>query len=239
MFKKSLLALCLFPMMAIAADDQPSVDKVWSGEGAFGFTSSSGNTDTENLNAALKIARKSMQWKHSLGLEAIRNETDDEKSADRWSLKGRSEYSLSEKSYSFGQARHEEDDFGGYAEQTSLVVGLGSRFIENDKHLLDLSAGVGYRSLEESDSGDTEDDGIVTSDLIYEYKISESSTFHEIALIEVGADNTFFQSETALRSTISGSLYSQISYLVKNNSDVPSGTEKTDKIVNISLVYGF
>ena len=239
MFKKFLLVLCLLPNLALAADDQPSDEKVWSGEGAFGFTSSSGNTETENLNAALKFARQTMQWKHSLALEAIRNETDNVTSADRWSIKGRSEYALSEKSYSFGQARYEEDEFSGYSEQASLVVGLGSRFIENDKHLLDLSAGVGYRNLKVSDTDVTEDGGILTSDLIYEYKISESTTFIEIALIEAGDNNTFFQSETALRSQISGSLSSQISYLVKHNSDVPVGTEKTDKIISISLVYGF
>lgn len=239
MIKRFLLLLCFLPMLAIAADDPPSDDKVWSGEGAFGFTASSGNTDNQNLNAALKIARQSMQWKHSLALEAIQNETDDVTSADRWSIRGRSEYSLGEKSYSFGQARYEEDEFSGYSEQTSLAVGLGSRFIENDKHLLDLSAGVGYRNLVESDTGDSEDGGIVTSDLVYEYKISESATLIEIALIEAGSDNTFVQSETALRSKISGSLSSQISYLVKHNTDVSPGIEKTDQIISISLVYGF
>jgi hypothetical protein len=89
---------------------------------------------------------------------------------------------------------------------------------------------VGYRNLEVSDTGDTEDGGIVTSDLVYEYKISESTTFIEIALIEAGDDNTFFQSETALRSQISGSLSSQISYLVKHNSEVPADTEKPTKL---------
>jgi putative salt-induced outer membrane protein len=239
MIKRFLLVLCLLPTLAIAAEDQPSDGKGWSGEGAFGFTSSSGNTDTQNLNAALSIARQSKQWNNSLALDAIRNEADSETSADRWSLRRRSEYVLAEKSYSFGQARYEEDEFSGYSESTSLAVGLGSRFIENDKHLLDLSAGVGYRNLVESNTGDSEDGGIVTSDLVYEFKISESTTFSEVALIEAGADNTFIQSVTALRSKISGSLSSQISYLVQHNSDVSPNIENTDQIITISLVYGF
>jgi putative salt-induced outer membrane protein len=239
MLKRILLVLCLLPMLSNAADDQQPNAKVWSGEGALGFTSSSGNTDTENLNANLKIARQHLQWKHNLSLDTIRNKTDGEKSADRWSLKERSEYALDEKSYAFGQARYEEDAFSGYEHQASLSLGLGSRFIEDDQQLLDLSVGLGYRDSKDIESGDTEDGGIVTSDLIYEYKISPSAILGETALIEVGEKNTFIQSETALRTRINDSLSSQISYLVKHNTDAPPGVEKTDTIFSISLVYGF
>ncbi|MCG6891380.1 MAG: DUF481 domain-containing protein [Gammaproteobacteria bacterium] len=234
-----LMMLCLLPMLCNAAEDAQSDANIWKGEGALGFASSSGNSDTENLNASLKISRQHLQWKHSLALEAIRNQTDNETSADRWAIKERSEYQLDEQSYAFGQARYEEDKFSGFDHQASLVLGLGSRFLEDARHLLDLSLGLGYRSIKNSESGDSEDNGIVTSDLIYEYKISESATFSEIALIEAGADNTFMQSETALLTSINDSLSSKISYLLKHNSDVPSDVEKTDTIVSISLVYGF
>jgi putative salt-induced outer membrane protein len=226
-------------MLANAAEDAHPDANIWKGEGALGFTSSSGNTDTENLDANLKVSRQHLQWKHSLALEAIRNETDNETSAERWAIRERSEYQLDAQSYAFGQARYEEDKFSGYDHQASLVFGLGSRLLEDARHLLDLSLGLGYRNIRNSESGDSEDSGIVTSDLIYEYKISESATFREIALLEAGEDNTFFQSETALQSRISDSLSSRISYLVKHNSTVPADVEKTDKFVSISLVYSF
>ena len=239
MLNRLLLVLCLLPMLSNAAEDEPATDKIWSGEGALGFTSSSGNTDTQNLNASLKIARQRLKWTHNLTIDAIRNETDGDKSADRWSLRERSEYALEEKSYAFGQARYEEDKFSGFEHQASIVLGRGARFIENEQLLLDLSLGLGYRDSKNSETGDKQDGGIVTSDLIYRYNISKSSTISETALVEIGEDNTFLQSETALTSTINGSLSSKISYLVKHNSDVPSDIEKTDKIVSIALVYGF
>jgi putative salt-induced outer membrane protein len=230
----------MLPVLSIAtAQDPQSNAGEWSGEGALGFTSTSGNTDSENLNASLKASLQKMKWKHSASIEAIRNETDNETSADWWAVRGRSEYSLSEKSYSFGQARYEEDKFSGYEYQGSISFGLGSRFIDNGAHLLDLSAGVGYRSIKDNESGETTDEGILNADLKYQYKISESSTFSELAFIESGEENTYAQSETALTSVISGKLSSKISYLVKHNSDVPPDIEKTDKIFSISLVYGF
>ena len=91
--------------------------------------------------------------------------------------------------------RHEEDDFGGYAEQTSLVVGLGSRFIENDKHLLDLSAGVGYRSLEDSDSGDTE--GIV---FVKEYSTSWVDAGHVSETMEINGDHGYINDTYYVRN---------------------------------------
>jgi len=239
MLPRLLAALCLLTTLGVAAQEQTEDAKTWSGEGALGYTSSSGNSDSTNLNASLNVAREVKRWKHSLSVEAIQNETDGDKSADRWSLRERSRYALDGKSYAFGQARYEQDKFSGYDHQGSLVAGLGSRFIENEHHLLDLSAGLGYRSTKDSDTGATDDGGIVTSDLVYEYKISKTATLSERALIEAGDNNTFIESETALSARLNGRLSSKISYLIKRNSEVPVDTEKTDTLVTIALVYAF
>ena len=233
-----LAILLLLPTLA-PAQDEAATENAWSGRGALGYTSMSGNTDSENLNANLQVGWQQAPWKHSLTLEIIQAETDNEKSADSWTVLERSEYSFSEKSYGFGQLRYQEDEFSGYEYQGSAAAGVGSRFIDSEKQLLDLSVGAGYRRTKESDSNDVEAGPIATSDLHYEYRFSDNATFSEIALIEVGEDNTYFQSETALLSKINGSLSSKISYLVKHNTDVPDGVEETDKIITISLVYDF
>jgi putative salt-induced outer membrane protein len=226
-------------MLAQAADETDTSKGVWSGNGTLGYTSTSGNTDSKNLNTSLLIGYQILRWKHSLLIEIIQAETDDEKSADSKSIRERTEYSLDEKSYTFGQARYEDDKFSGYDYQASIVAGLGYRIIDSEAQLLDLSVGAGYRQLKESDSGDTEVGPIATSDLKYEYRFNENATFSETALVEAGEDNTYMQSETALTTHINGNLSSKISYLVKHNSDVPDGTEKTDKITSISLIYEF
>ena len=239
MLKKLTVLVCLLPLASQAADESGNDAGGWKGEGALGYTSTSGNTDSENLNASLAIERKIRQWKHKASFETIRNEVDGETSADSRVLKLRSERSIGEKAYLFGQLRHEQDEFGGYDEQSTISVGAGSRFIENEKHMLDASIGVGYRSLEASDGGDSEEDTIVTVNLLYEYKISETATFSEAILVESGDENTHSESETALKMTIKGNLAAKLSYLVKHNSDVPEGTDKTDEITTVSLVYGF
>lgn len=239
MVKKLALMLLLFPLVSIAADEAEPTVGGWKGEGALGFTSTSGNSDTENLNARLAVSRESDQWRHTASLDSIKNETDDETSADSQVLKGRSEYKFGEKSYTFGQLRLEDDEFSGFEYQRTLTFGVGSRFIENDKHLLDASIGLGYRSLKDRETGDTEEDNIVTADVKYEYKISETTTFNQAILIEDGDENTYTESDTSLKMKIEGNLAAKLSYLLKRNSEVPSGIDKSDKITTVSLVYAF
>ena len=239
MASRFLAGLLLLPMLAQAADETDTSSGVWSGNGTLGYTSTSGNTDSNNLNASLQVGYEILRWKHSLQVAVIRAETDGDKSADSKSALERSEYALDEKTYVFGQGRYEDDKFSGYDYQASIVVGFGSRFIDSETQLLDLSVGVGYRQFKESDSGDTVDGLIGTSDLKYVYRFNEHASFNESALVETGSDNTYLQSETALITRIQGNLSAKISYLVKHNTDVPDGTEKTDKITSVALIYEF
>jgi putative salt-induced outer membrane protein len=229
----------LLPLQAFAADDAAPPGGAWKGEGELGFTSISGNSDAENLIARLGAVYEARAWKHAATLEAVRAETDGELSADYARLREKSEYSLGEHSYTYGQLRYEDDEFSGYDYRVSLSFGLGNRFIDREDRRLDLAAGVGARRSEESDSGDTVDEGILSGDLVYEQKIGDTARFSERMLVEAGEDNTYFESETALSTKINDSLAAKVSYLVKRNSSVPPGNDRTDRITTVSLVYAF
>lgn len=211
----------------------------WKGEGELGFTSTSGNSDSETLIANLGVSKAIEQWKHSATLKSLQAENDNIESADSLVLTARSEYSISEKSYIFGKLRYENDKFSGFDYQTSLAFGIGSRVIENEQQLLDTYIGLGARSLKNSVTGKTEDDAIVTAGLLYAYKISESATFNQDLSIEDGDENTHTESETSLKLKIDGNLSAKIAYLAKRNSKVPAGKEKSDTVTTVSLVYGF
>jgi putative salt-induced outer membrane protein len=57
--------------------------------------------------------------------------------------------------------------------------------------------------------------------------------------LEVGGDNTFSESVTSITARLIGALNLVASYTIRNNSDVPVGTEKTDTRTAISLEYAF
>lgn len=209
------------------------------GEGELGFTSSSGNTTSDSLNARLGITRTHDQWTHNANLNVLKASTNHVSSSDSLVFKEKSQYNFAEKEYVFGNLQYENDKFSGFDYRASLAFGIGSRFIQNDSHTLDASLGLGYRTSKDTATQIINDEGIVTADAFYEYIISPNASFSEAISAESGADNTHGESLTALKTKINGNLSSKISYLIKHNSDVPVLVEKTDKIMTVSLMYSF
>ena len=83
------------------------------------------------------------------------------------------------------------------------------------------------------------DDAIIRGGLNYLLHISETSEFEQRLITEIGDENTYTESVTALRARIIGELAIVLSYTIKNNSDVPAGIEKTDTFTAISVEYAF
>ena len=148
--KKHIPLLFLFiPGLTLAAEETASPSE-WKGEGELGFTSTSGNTDSESLNAKLNFEKAHDKWTHKAGLETLKASTDGVDSSDSLVFTGRSEHKISDKTYGFGAIRYEDDKFSGFDYQSSLSVGVGDQFIKNDTHELDASVGIGYRKLKET-----------------------------------------------------------------------------------------
>jgi len=227
----------LLPCLAIAEDDSKS--REWTGEGELGFTSTSGNTNSDSLNAKLGIEKSHEKWTHKARLEVLKASTNDVNSADRKVFTARSEYMFAVKTYAFGALRHEDDKFSGYDYQSSVSAGLGQQVFKTETHTLDVSAGLGYREKKATTTSTKTSEGIVMGDLAYLYNISEHAVFKEKLLVESGSSNTYSESETSLKMKINGNLASKIAYTIKNNSTVPAGTQNTDKITSITLVYSF
>ena len=235
---KYIMLIVLLSPNLVAAVEQKKTNE-WKGEGELGYTSTSGNTVSENLNAKLGVEKKHKKWTHRAAIVALQASSNSVKSAERTTYTARSEYKFGVKAYSFGAIRYETDKFSGYDYQSSITVGIGEQFIKNESHELDASAGIGYREKKEVAPGKVFNEAIFTTGFNYTYIISPHATFKEKILIETGATNTYTESETSLKMKINGNLASKITYTVKNNSDVPVGAKETDTITTIALVYGF
>ena len=75
--------------------------------------------------------------------------------------------------------------------------------------------------------------------MYYKWHLSETSLFSQDLTIEAGDKNTYLESVTALSARLVGNLALVASYTIKNNSDVPPLTEKTDTYTALSLEYTF
>ena len=211
----------------------------WSGKGTFGGVLARGNTETETINLNLDVENKLDRWTHKAGASMLRTVTDDLTSADRFELRGESQYSLTERSYVFGALRYEDDAFTDYDYQATLSGGYGYRFITNETTKLEGQIGAGYREAEVRLTGEQQDGIIARGALDFEHKLTATTLIYDRFLVESGSDNTFVQNALGLEVKINDTFALGLDYAVRHNTDVLPGTDKTDQVLTANLVYGF
>jgi putative salt-induced outer membrane protein len=211
----------------------------WTGKGTFGGVLARGNTETETINLNVDVEKTLDRWTHKAGASLLRTVTDDVTSADRWELRGESQYSLSDRSYLFGALRYEDDAFTDYEYQATLSGGYGYRFLMSDTTKFEGQIGVGYRETELRLTGEQSDDVIARGALNFEHKLTDTTLIYDRFLVESGSDNTFLQNALGIEVKINDAFALSLDYAVRHTTDVLPGTEETDQVLTANLVYGF
>lgn len=211
----------------------------WSGKGTLGGVIARGNTDSDTINANIDVQDVVDRWTHKLGASILRTTTDDVTSADRWEVRAGSNYALDERSYLFGSFRYEDDAFTDFSYQATLAGGYGYHLIATDRTKLDAELGIGYRQTELRLTGEQEDDVIARGALNYEHKLTDTTLVYDKFLVESGSSNTFLQNQLGLEVKIAETFALGLDYAVRHNTDVLPGTEETDQVFTVNLVYGF
>lgn len=222
--------------IAFAEDFKPV-----TGEVGAGYLSSSGNSDTTDLQASIKLQYQptaESRWQHNFGAFAFTSSTDEQQTTERYAVDAKSAYNFSEFNYVFGTLNFEKDRFSGVDTRYAGTVGYGRRLLNGPVHVLNLELGAGARHSELPDES-SETDAIVRGFLDYRWKLTDHSRFAQTFLAELGEENNFYVSDSSLHLDIMGGLSAKLGYVIKHNSDVPAGIEKTDRFTSVSVVYGF
>jgi putative salt-induced outer membrane protein len=235
-----LVSLLLLPFTLHAADGntQDSKDKHWKGEAELGLLNTSGNTETQSLNAKLAVEYQTAEWTHLFRAETLRAEDSGTKTADRDMLFYRARYQLANANFLFGSLRYDDDPFAGYDRRTTEVVGYGHQIIHEEMLKWDVEAGVGGRQTERTDNTSV-DEAIVRVATNFEWRFTETSTFKQEVFVEHGSENTLTEATSDLKVKINSALAMKLTYKIKDNSDVPVGIEHTDTETAVTLVYDF
>lgn len=234
-----LCALAVLTISAPVLAQAPAPADPFAGNVALGYLSTSGNTDSTNANALFDVTWDlDGPWKHNWAALAVRARTDDVTTAESYNAGYKAQRDFSATSYLFFSGEWRQDIFSGYERQVAETIGYGRRLIDNPRHMLALEGGAGAKQSELI-TGEELDEAIVRGALDYLFTISDSSEFAQQFLIEQGDDNRYTQSTSALKTRIVGNIALVVSYVIKNNSDVPVGIEKTDRFTSISLEYAF
>lgn len=218
-----------------AAAEYPAI----SGNFSLGAIATSGNTESESANAELEAALEYAVWRHRVRASGYRASEEGETTAERYAAGVQSDYKFSARSYLFASARYERDEFGAFERRASVAAGVGRRFLDNERWLLELEAGAGRRVQEPAGSGTRERETIGRFRGGLRWSFAEGAALRQDVQVESGDSNTYTESVTALTSKLAGAWSLRVAYTVQHNSDVPAGTENTDTITAVSLEYGF
>lgn len=233
MSEKINIAMLALTAMLVA---QP-VRAEWSGKAELGASMATGNSDNQSANGALAVTYKGDKWENLLGFMGNYGNDGDTTTAQRWEVRGQTNYSFTERAYWFGAGRYDDDRFSAYDYQASLATGLGYKFFDSKDTKLWVQGGPGYRVSKERDTGDRIDGVIFRGNAGLEKQITETTKIVDLFLVEAGSDNTYLQNNLGLEVTISGSLGLRVGYEVRYNTDVPPGVDKTDTLTTVGLQY--
>ncbi|MEO8466538.1 MAG: DUF481 domain-containing protein [Gammaproteobacteria bacterium] len=231
-------ALCLASASAFAQNAAPPPDPL-VGTVALGYLATSGNTDSTNTNASFKATwDRGRDWTHSWSALAISARTNGVTTAEAYAAGYKAQRAFGMKAYLFATGDWRQDQFSGYDRQATEAVGYGRKLVTTDKQTLSVEGGIGRKQATLID-GTNVDESVVHGGLDYLIHLGESSEFSQKVLLEAGDKNRYTESTSALKAKVRGNLALVASYVIKSNSDVPVGIEKTDRYTAISLEYGF
>jgi len=232
---KLLLLTALFiSMPAYAADGESE----WKGETELGILSTTGNTDTSTINFSTKLENERRQWKHTVVFNTLHSRNQENSTAERYVLIGKSNYKIDVTSYVFGRASYEDDRFSGFEYQATETLGYGHTVIQGPILKLNLEGGPGMRQSK-TDNAASNNEAILYLSGNLKWDISKTSSFTEDLFTEIGEDITITKSVTGLKSQINGDLAMRVTFTAKHTSKVPALKKKVDTETAISLVYSF
>jgi putative salt-induced outer membrane protein len=234
MSKIRLIQACA--AIALCAGATPALAQ-WSGRGDVGASIATGNSENQAASANLELKKKVDQWQHTFGFAGNYGSDSGTTTAQRWELRGQTQYEFAARIYAFGAGRYEDDKFSQFDYQASLAGGLGYRIIDSETTRFWVQGGPGYRYAEIRETGESEDGLIFRGDVGFEHQLTATTKVVDRFLVEAGSDNTYLQNDLGLEVTITGALGLRVGYQVRHNTDVGPGIEKTDTLTTIGLLY--
>lgn len=234
--------ICL--VLALAGGAAGPACAAWTGNAEFGFSNTTGNTQTTTANLKVDLERRTGNLRHNLFGEGFYSENDSVKNAERYLAGYKPSYFFTEKNYLFGMLRYDRDRFNLISSRFNEVLGYGRQVINNAFHTLDGEVGLGARQTTYVSNPSTqnvqEHDYILFLGLKYTGKISESTQFFETARIEGSEENTFVESLTGLQFHVIGNLSAKVSYTLRYNSNITGARgDNMDTLTSIGLLYAF
>ncbi len=209
----------------------------WKPEAELGLVNTTGNSDTTSARGKFALAGEDARWTHEHALSALWAEESGETTAERFELATRIGRKFGERQYAGLAGRYEDDAFSSYDHQATLAFNYGAWLLRDERRKLQLEGGPGVRRAKPSDGSGVERDVLLRGLADYSHQLTDTTRFFNTLLVESGEDNTFAQNDIGLTVSINASLALKASLQARHNTEVPAGTERTDTVTAVNIVW--
>jgi len=166
-----IILLIACPLFA----QEPPPPKPWASTFGAGLALTSGNTSTRNYNLSL-TTKYDPKTRLLFKAEAlyILGKSDGVKQVDKATADAREEYTLSDRTFTFGEVSYLRDPFKGISYSVAPVAGVGYRIFKSDRRTLSVDGAGG--AIFENDLGiGRSSSGALKGGENFEWAISPSS----------------------------------------------------------------
>ncbi len=221
------------PAFAQDADETPE----WQGEGSFGAGFTSGNTETKDLSAGLKLKHNGNLWTQSGELSAEFGETNSVETRNRIAAAGQVDRIINDRLSAYGRLTYEKDEFSGFESRYFAGVGVAYKVITGEPTTWTVQGGPGYRVDEIRTPASTEESLGVAAGSRFAHQFNDNVALSNDTDVIYSETSTQVTNSLGLTFDISGNLSARVSYDVRYDTDPPAGFESTDTATRFSVVY--
>ena len=226
----------------------PKPKPAWHGEISAGYSSSHGNTETDNINASAVLKKRTeknriqIKGDFAKSREKAKSTGKKETTEDWWKISGNDDYFLTKKVFAFGEASYETDDIADLDRRVILGGGLGYQWIESEKMNFATRAGLAsmYEKYENQGSGSNE----LSAHLGYDFdaqvrdnvKLIHNLKFYPS--IEEFSDY-FLTTEAEVKVDLTERTFTSFKVLLDYDDTPAKGADKTDVKYILSVGASF
>ncbi len=257
----------IFATANVVAQEQSATEVLfegWSGKASLGATTSTGNTDTSNINGSIRLGKTVGQWEHIVfgslfkGESAIVVEQRDEQgevivdddgqpqreiirgdNSDRLALGYTPRFYWRPRTYLFGVLDWERDRPAGIKTATRQIIGVGHKFWSTDAGFLTAELGFGNKTLDPV-AGDDINGGVGYLGINFLNRVTDNVTFNADLRSDFGSDNTFLEIGLGVAFKLSEKLALGITHFTRGNSDITNSDSPfdsdNDSVTTLNLV---
>jgi len=207
----------------------PAASSMYSGSFGGGLAVTNGNTNTRSFNLSGAIVRDPKTKNVIKGAASyLRGSQSDILNLDRTAINARDEYTISTRTYTFGQIDYVRDQFKDMIFFWAPTAGLGYKLINTDRTQLTVDGGAGG-VLEKNPGIDAKKSGSVTTGHHFQRKLSSTAAFTE-GMSSIWKTQDFNDSLTnfsvGLTTAVSGKLQLKLEFVDSYKNRPPRVTIK-------------